>query len=192
MKSIGGRWGAGTARHFPAVVCMLAAGLAFAREKAAPSPAQQTEQRIPDQETFGFDVLLSESGNIFARVTAGHMVFYKEEDTYLLGGNVQTDLFNTEGSHTSVIYSDSAEVNRDGSRLAARKNVIAKSDSGITMATDVLYWDNTTREIFTDAFVTIVSDHDTLQGMGFISDATLENWKIKKPQGITNRTIKLP
>ena len=183
---------AGIILLFPALALLFRMEMVSAQN--APSvPAEKSEKRaIPDQETFGFDVILSEGGKIFARVTANHMVFYKEDGMYLLSGDVKTEIFNTEGRQTSVIHSDSAEVNRDGSRLAARKNVSAKSDSGIVMQTDVLYWSNISREIFTDTFVTIYSANDTLYGIGFVSNANLTNWKIKKPQGTTNRMLRLP
>lgn len=183
---------AGIALAFSAVI--LLSWIRMATAQNAPSvKAESSEKRgMPDQETFGFDVMLSEEGRIFARVTANHMVFYKEDGAYLLGGDVKTGIFSPEGKQTSIIYSDSAEVNRDGSRLAARKNVVVKSDSGITMKTDVLFWSNISREIFTDTFVTIYFENDTLYGTGFVSNVNLTNWKIKKPQGITTRMIKLP
>ena len=59
------------------------------------------------------------------------------------------------------------------------------SDSGVTLFTDTLSWDNVREKIFTDDSVKFITEsQDTLYGIGFESDVELNNWKILKPTGV--------
>jgi hypothetical protein len=63
--------------------------------------------------------------------------------------------------------------------------VIVVSDSGVTLFTDTLSWDNLRERIFTeDSVIFITEQQDTLYGVGFESDVELDNWKILKPTGV--------
>ena len=55
---------------------------------------------------------------------------------------------------------------------------------GVTFTTDLLYWNQITEKIYSDAFITIVDDDNTLYGYGFDSDQTLQNYVIRKPRGV--------
>ena len=57
-------------------------------------------------------------------------------------------------------------------------NVVAVSDSGITLTTDELIWKNKNKKIVTDKFVKIKSDKEIIEGYGFESDQDLQNYTI--------------
>ena len=176
----------------PAIFLVLMAEYVWAQNYSPQLKRQDENTVLPDQETFGFDVLLSEGGLLYARVQAKHMVFFKNQGNYLLDGGVKTDFYNTVGQRTSAIFSDSAVIDRAGNRITARSNVIANSDSGVSLSTDILYWNAVNRKIFTDEAVTIYFLNDTLYGMGFASDPDLQNWQIESPRGVSGRAVKFP
>ena len=63
--------------------------------------------------------------------------------------------------------------------MKAIGNVVAISDSGITLYTDTLYWDAKNEKMSTEDSVMITTlEKDTLYGIGFESDSDLENWVI--------------
>ena len=69
--------------------------------------------------------------------------------------------------------------------LIAIGNVVVVSDSGVTLFTDTLAWDNVKENVFTDDPVKFITDsQDTLYGIGFESDVELNNWKILNPTGV--------
>ena len=69
--------------------------------------------------------------------------------------------------------------------LIAIGNVVVLSDSGVTLYTDTLSWDNVKEKVFTDDRVMFITEQkDTLYGIGFESDIELNNWKILKPTGV--------
>ena len=64
-------------------------------------------------------------------------------------------------------------------------DVIVLSDSGVTLFTDTLSWDNHREKVYTDdRVIFITEEQDTLYGIGFESDVELDNWKILKPTGV--------
>ncbi len=61
------------------------------------------------------------------------------------------------------------------------------SDSGETLFTEELLWNNKLQKIISEVDVMITTETDTLYGIGFESDAGLSSWTIKKPKGKTTR-----
>ena len=95
------------------------------------------------------------------------------------------DLYNEEGSHISILYSDSARINENNNNLYAKGNVYVVSDSGYTLTTSELVWDNRYEMIVAEDSVMFThSEGDTLYGIGFESDIDLERFKIFRPYGI--------
>jgi uncharacterized protein YraI len=77
------------------------------------------------------------------------------------------------------------EIRKD---LLATGNVVAVTDSGATLKTSALRWDNQSRRIISDAEVVLTTLTDTLYGIGFVSNEHLNNWEIQKPTGRSFRT----
>ena len=72
--------------------------------------------------------------------------------------------------------------------MRAIGNVLAQSDSGISLYTDTLIWDSNNEKMSTINPVMITTEeNDTLYGVGFESDSDLKNWKILKPSGVINK-----
>ena len=70
-------------------------------------------------------------------------------------------------------------------------NVVAVSDSGITLFSDNLIWDSKGERLHTKEEIMITTpEADTLYGVGFESDSDLKNWKIINPSGVTGRGLK--
>ena len=74
--------------------------------------------------------------------------------------------------------------------MIARGNVVAKSDSGITLYSKTLLWSSRDEKLKTQEKIMITTlDRDTLYGIGFESDSDLKNWKILSPSGVTSRVL---
>ena len=153
--------------------------------------ARTSMQDVPDQETWDFSLILTREGISQAKVEAGHMVRFNSKKIYELDSSVVVDFFDKEGRHTSNINSDSGFVEENGNFMTAKGNVKAVSDSGIVLLSEELKWDKDGEKIYTDKFVTIYSEGDTINGYGFESDQEIRKWKIIKPVGTTDRKIVL-
>ena len=135
-----------------------------------------------------FIVLTREEKKI---VTAKSKKLYKKSNEMaLLVGNVQADFFNESGEHISILYSDSAKINEKNNNLYASGNVLVVSDSGYTLVTNQILWDNRYRMIIAEDSVMFTTyDGDTLYGVGFESDMDLNHWRISRPFGIARDGI---
>tara|TARA_B100000575_G_scaffold127435_1_gene101548 strand:+ start:225 stop:752 length:528 start_codon:yes stop_codon:yes gene_type:complete len=145
---------------------------------------------LPDQESWGVTIIMTHEGFIRAKVNSGHLKKFDEKDHIILDENVVVDFFDLQEDHTSTLFSDKSEINEKSNDMLAIGNVIAKSDSGITLFTERLQWIAEEEKLFTkDSIMITTLEGDTLFGKGFESNADLENWKILNPSGITGSEI---
>ena len=150
-----------------------------------------SRQGMPDQESWGVNIILTDQGMIRAKVMSGHLEKYNEKEFILLDSSVTVDFFDSEEQHTSVLTSNKAEVNQSSNDMKAIGNVVAVSDSGISLYSNTLIWDSKNEKLRTkDKIMITTLDEDTLYGIGFESDSDLENWKIINPSGVTGREFK--
>ena len=157
--------------------------LCSCEEKLKPSTINLKSYELPAQESWNNEIIFSDSGFTRAILKAGHILYYSEKAEYLLNEGVKVDFFNRIGNHTSVLTSDSAKIDDRTKNMIAFGNVKVVSDSGVVLTTEEMHWNNSTRRIFGDKFVTIVSPKETLQGYGFESDQNLKDYVIKKVSG---------
>ena len=164
--------------------------LCSCEEKLKPSTINLKSYELPAQESWNNEIIFSDSGFTRAILKAGHILYYSDKDEYLLNESVKVDFFNKMGNHTSVLTSDSAKIDDKTKNMIAFGNVKVVSDSGVVLITEEMRWNNSTRRISGDKFVTITSPKETLQGYGFESDQNLKDYVIKKVSGqVTTKEI---
>ena len=116
---------------------------------------------------------------------------YNQEQQIKLDQIVKVEIFDKKQNHVAVINSAKAEVDQKTNNMKAIGDVVAVSDSGITLYTDTLFWNAKKEQMNTKDSVMITTiEKDTLYGVGFESDSDLQNWKVLKPSGVTNRVKK--
>lgn len=146
---------------------------------------------MPEQESWNSEITLTSSGKKIALVRSGHMAQFGKKKLILLNDKVEIDFFDSEENHTSLLTADFGEINERTKNLKATGNVIVVSDSGETLYTEELFWNNKQQKIISEVDVMITIDTDTLYGIGFESDAGLDNWTIKEPKGRTSRLVEI-
>ena len=150
-----------------------------------------SREGMPDQESWGVIIILTDEGTIRAKVRSGHLKKYNEEEFIMLDSSVTVDFFDSKEQHTSVLTSEKAEINQASNDMEAMGNVVAVSDSGITLYSESLTWNSGEEKLHTKDNIMITTlETDTLYGVGFESDSDLKNWKILSPSGVTGREYK--
>ena len=145
---------------------------------------------LPDQESWGVTIILTDEGTIRAKIKSGHLEKYNNREFILLDSSVTVDFFDDKERHTSVLTANTAEVNQASNDMKAKGNVVAISDSGITLFSESLTWSSKKEKLHTKENIMITTlDTDTLYGVGFESDSDLKNWKILSPSGVTGRSL---
>ncbi len=165
------------------LLCALLLVIAGCEEKVRPTIVPVETAELPSQESWKSTVVFSDSGRRSAILWAGHIAAYAQQRITLLGDSVHVDFFNEEGVHTSLLTARRGKVNDVTHDLEVYENVVVVSDSGTTLKTERLFWDNTTRKIHTDAFVDIQSPREHIMGHGMESDQGLKQYRIMRVTG---------
>ncbi|MFC1553644.1 LPS export ABC transporter periplasmic protein LptC [candidate division KSB1 bacterium] len=139
----------------------------------------------PDRQIWNYKVTMSTNGKKTAEVKSGYMEQYFSRSVYELSDSVEVNFYDENENHTSVLNSDKAQVNQNLDLLIAIDNVSFLSDSGYTLFTDTLYWDNTKGLLYTKTeFMMISEDGDTTYGTDLKSDRLLHNITFKEMSGV--------
>ena len=147
-----------------------------------------SREGMPDQESWEVNIILTDQGMIRAKIRSGHLEKYNEKEFIMLDSSVTVDFFDSDEKHTSILTSNRAEVDQSSNDMKAIGNVVAVSDSGISLYSNTLVWDSKNEKLRTkDKIMITTLEKDTLYGIGFESDSDLENWKIINPSGVTGR-----
>ncbi|MBT3501556.1 MAG: LPS export ABC transporter periplasmic protein LptC, partial [Candidatus Marinimicrobia bacterium] len=138
----------------------------------------------------GVTIILTSEGLTRAKVRSGHLEKYNEKEFILLDSNVTVDFYDSKEQHTSILTSKKAEVDQSSNNMKAMGNVVAVSDSGITLYSETLTWNSKDEKLHTKENIMITTlEKDTLYGVGFESDSDMKNWKILSPSGVTGREL---
>ena len=167
--------------------CLFLLIFQFACQSNELQRSGETRQGRPDAESWDAVITLTNKGAKRGVIRSGHLEKYNDNEFILLDQNVDADFFNEEEVFTTNLKSLVAEIDEEEDFLVAIGNVVVVTDSGVTLFTDTLSWDNQKEKVFTsDSVVFITEKKDTLYGIGFESDIELNNWKILQPTGVFN------
>ena len=152
-----------------------------------------TDNRVyPDQESWQAVMRVTKDGRTTGLIKAGHIQKFSAKKITLLKDSLKVDFFDAEGNHTSVLTSQGGKILDDRQDMTAYGNVIVVSDSGLTLFTDTLMWNNKEQKIYSVIPVTFISDDgDTLYGDSFKSDPDLVNYEIENPRGKSSKIISI-
>jgi LPS export ABC transporter protein LptC len=167
--------------------CLFLLIFQFACQSNELQKSGQTRQGRPDAESWDAVITLTNKGAKRGVIRSGHLEKYNDNEFILLDQNVDADFFNEEEVFTTNLKSLVAEIDEEEDFLVAIGKVAVVTDSGVTLFTDTLSWDNQKEKVFTtDSVIFITEKKDTLYGIGFESDIELNNWKILQPTGVFN------
>ncbi len=176
-------------RFFLLLLGVLILSACSSEKKDAAEPSGQED--FPDQESWETTIILTREGEKVGHVQAGHVRKYSKKGLTLLDEEIQVDFYDN-GQHTSVLTAEGGKVYGNDQDMLAYGNVVVKSDSGITLYTDTLIWDNKNQKVISEIPVRITTqDNDILYGDSFISDPDLVNYEIVNPRGKTTKSIKI-
>jgi LPS export ABC transporter protein LptC len=153
-------------------------------EKLKPSiAAVNLNRQLPSQESWNAKITFTDNGTVTGILQAGYIASYADQKYTLLDSNIIVDFFDEQGKHTSVLTARKGKVDDVNHHLQAEGNVVVISDSGTTLKTEILYWDNKTQKVYSPAYVEITSPTEYLQGHGFESDRALQHYKVFRVTG---------
>jgi len=150
------------------------------------------ELSYPDQEGWNSTVIYTTDGIMNAEIRYGHMQRFKKRKIVEFDSGLEIDFYNEKGEHTTKLTSNKGRLNEVSKDIEVFEQVVVVSDSGINLATEHLWWNNSIEKVVSDEFVTITTaEQDTFYGYGFESDQYLENWTIKQISGKARKGLQL-
>ncbi len=177
-------------RLFFSLIILL---VVFACSQEQQKAVQSTENKeLPDQESWNATVLITKEGKTVGVLKAGHVQKFSKKNLTLLDGNIKVDFFDEKGNHKSVLTARGGRINDLTQDMEAYGKVVVISDSGVTLFTDTLKWDNKNQKIYSDIPIMLTTEeHDTLYGDSFRSDPDLVDYEITNPRGRSSKAIKI-
>ncbi len=153
----------------------------------------ELEKDMPDQEMWDFTVKATKDGRMDALIHAGHMARYSDKSLAVFDQGVDIDFFNKNGDKVSELIANAGELDENTTNVKAVGNVVVKSDTGITLYTEELFYRHNSNRIYSNVEVMVTTQEgDTLSGLGFESDTQLESWQIKNPHdGVYHKGVDL-
>ncbi len=136
------------------------------------------DTQIPAQQSWDSKIIFTEKGVLKAILYSKHMRVYERKRETLID-DMKVDFYNPIGERTSVLTSKKGRVDDLTKNMFAIDSVVTVSDSGVTLRTDELMWENKTQKIKTDRFIRIESPNEIIEGYGFESDQHLQNYTIR-------------
>ena len=131
------------------------------------------------------EILYSDSAVIRFKLNAPSLKIYEDEDEPFteFPDGFQILQYNSNKDITSSIVASYGKNYEKKSLWELRQNVVAVTESGDTLKTELLFWDETKDLIYSDQFVKFIQKEKIITGTGFESDLQMKKWHIKKVKG---------
>lgn len=135
---------------------------------------------IPSLIGEDINTLVTDSGRMSYRMIASKLsIFDKVDSPYWdFSEGVHMITFSENGKDNGEIMSEFAIYYVEKDLWELRNNVVANNPDGKKIETELLYWDQEKKEIYSDAFVKITEDDMITKGTGFKSDEAFEEWSL--------------
>lgn len=155
------------------------------------SPAAEEEgKKYPTQEGWNSTYRISRAGQPQAVIQYGHMAQYESEKTTYFDEGVIVDFYDESGRHSSTLTSDRGRYHEATNDVYGLGNVKVVSDTGVTLHTEKIQWDQQREKIVSDTLVTVITeDSDTLYGRGFESEPDLSKMVFRETWGKTDKRV---
>ena len=129
---------------------------------------------IPEHQSWNPIIILTRDGSKRSIISANRMLQSEKNNEIVLEKQIDADLFSKDEVHMSNLKSNKAVIFEKTDNLLAIGNVKVFSDSGITLYTDSLIWNNKKEKIFSNDSIMLTTNlNDTLYGIGFESNVDL-------------------
>ncbi len=147
--------------------------------------AFNSAENLPVLEASNFSTLVTDSGKVMYNLEAPKLLrFETGKDSYLeFPEGMELVKYDEKRTIISSITANYAKQFVDDKKWEAKNNVIATNAQGDTLKTEHLIYEEEKGKIYTEEFVRIIRPDQIITGIGFQSDQTLQNWRIKDPKG---------
>jgi LPS export ABC transporter protein LptC len=136
--------------------------------------------------TYDVSTLISDSGRISYRIDAAEwLVFDKRQPPFWsFEKGVYIEKYDREMNVEATIECDTAYYFNEKKRWKLIGNVDIRNPKNERFFTDLMYWDQDSGMIYSDAYIRIEQESQVTEGYGFASNQNLTQWHINNTKGI--------
>ncbi len=165
-------------------VVMLLTFASCRKEKKEFVPSFSNKDSVPEMDTRGMTMLISDSGVTRYRIKAEvWQVFDRKKDPYqYFPKGIYLEQFDTLLHVEATVESDTAWYYTDAKLFELRGNVKVMNRKGEKFSGEELFWNEKTHLVYSDKLIKIESDSSYTYAYGFESDQSMTKYIIRDPR----------
>lgn len=135
---------------------------------------------------FEVHIERNDSGEIILRAYAPEFTYFKnaKDPYYEFPKGLKVETYSHYPILESSMKADYAKNLEKEKMWEARTNVVVSNYKGDTLVTELLYWDQNKKIIYSDKFCRVKTEDGVLYGKnGFEADENFTRWKLKNTKG---------
>lgn len=147
--------------------------------------AFSSTDNLPVIEAVNFETISTDSGQIRYILKAPKLLQFENEGKAFIEfpEGMEITQYDASGKTVSSLTADYAKQFIKEQKWEAKNNVVATNEQGDTLLTEHLIWEEKNEKIYTEEFVKFIRTDQIITGIGFTSDASFKNYRIKDLKG---------
>ena len=169
-----------------AAVVMLFLLSACNHKKQPMTDAITNRDSVPVMVTRDVSTYISDSGVVRYKIIAEEWQVYDRLDPsrWIFDKGVYLEKFNQDLAIEATILADTAYYYDKQELWELRGNVHIENEQDEQFDTQLLYWNQKTKQVYSDQYIRIRQQKRIITGIGFTSNQDFTNYTIKQTQGI--------
>lgn len=149
-------------------------------------PSFEHPDSVAVMSTYDVSTIISDSGHIRYKIDAKEWMVYSKRNPphWAFKKGLQLEQFDTLMNVETTIKCDTAFYYNEMKLWKLIGNVNIKNPKSQRFFTDLLYWDQEEKIIYSDAYIRVEQEDQITEGIGFSSNQDLSVWQIKNTKGI--------
>ncbi|MDE6297228.1 MAG: LPS export ABC transporter periplasmic protein LptC [Muribaculaceae bacterium] len=168
------------------ILGILLAAVSCKEEKKVDVAASLNPKKMATMTTKNVSTLISDSGVIQYKVVSPLWKVYDQVDTpyWIFPEGLYLQKYDRNFKVIATVAADSARYFKDSKLWKLMGRVELTKAPKDLFQSEELYWDQKSNKIYSDSFIHIETATHVLEGIGFISNDKLTEYRVIKPMGI--------
>ncbi len=141
--------------------------------------------KLPQQMARNIETVYTDSARLQVRIKTPFLERFSEVENpyYEFPDGIYVEFYGKDEQVDSRLTARYAIYHEAEELWEARDSVVAVNLDGEVLNTDLLFWDEQKKLIYTDQFVRITTRDELIYGEGFEANQDFTDWKIRKVTG---------
>ncbi|MBR5475366.1 MAG: LPS export ABC transporter periplasmic protein LptC [Bacteroidaceae bacterium] len=169
-----------------AVIVVLFFLFSCTRSKGMAGSSTNSSDSISVISTYGVESLISDSGRISYKIIAEEWLMFEKLDSpfWAFEKGAYLEKYDDSLRIEATLKSDTAYFFSKAKIWQLIGNVKIRNQKDERFFTDMLFWDQDKKSIYSDSYIKIEQQEQITEGRGFSSNQELTQWQIHNTEGI--------